>query len=463
MTIRLRLADLRELLYSRPDAIPEGPAARFAVEAIEQHKREGMELAFRARMTALAVFAVMMPFLGGRLEDVIYYETLMALLAVVGWLQRRMAQVGRSQVEMALIFADILIMALAIAVPNPLAPADWPAAMQFRSEGFKYFYIFLAFGTLAYSWRTVRGIGSITATVWLATVALVWLLSTPDAELGAAAAAAFGHSYYLIDHLDPNSLLLWIRAQEIVVFLVVAWVLSTTVRRYSRLLLQQAGLERERTNLARYFSPNVVEDLSQNDEPLKQVRNQDVAVLFVDIVGFTTFAAERPAGEVIETLRAFHARMETQVFAHRGTLDKYLGDGLMATFGTPTAGLSDAANALACARGMAETVAEWNAERTASGEAPVRIGVGVHYGPAVLGNIGVNRLEFAVIGDTVNTASRVEALTRGLEVTIAATGEAVTQARAETGGGADPAEGFEPLGPQQVRGREQPVEIWGLA
>jgi adenylate cyclase len=456
----LNLAAVREVFYSRPDPVPEGPAARFAEAAIAEHKREGMRLAFRARLVALAVFAVMLPFLGSGWEA-LYYEAMLALLALVGWLQNRVARVGRSNLEMLLILADIVIMTVAVILPNPLQPHDLPPPVQFRADSFMYFYVFLAFGTLAYSWRTVRGIGSITAVVWLVTIALVWLLTTPEPELEAAALAAFGHLPVLHDYLDPYSMLPWIRAQEIIVLLVVAWILSTTVRRFSRLLLQQASLERERTNLARYFSPNVVEELSGNDEPLKRVRTQDVAVLFVDIVGFTPFAAERPAEEVIKTLRAFHARMEAEVFRRNGTLDKYLGDGLMATFGTPTAGRCDASDALACACGMAAAIDDWNRERAGAGEPPIRVGIGLHHGPAVLGDIGANRLEFAVIGNTVNVASRVESLTRKLGVRIAATDRLVARARAEQPDGPDPADGFTALGLHPIRGLEDAVAIWG--
>ncbi len=460
MTLQRRIADLRAWMFPGPDPRPEGPAASFTQAALERHKREGMDLAFRARMAALAVFAVMLPFLGS-LREALYFEVMLLLLAVVGWLQRRVAKVGLSRLEILLVFADIVIITVAIVAPNPLLPVDWPAPMEFRSEAFKYFFVFLAFGTLAYSWRTVRGIGTMTAFTWTIAILLVWITATPDPDLAAAAVAAFGHSQSMLDHLDPNSLLPWIRSQEIIVFLVVAWVLSTTVRRFNRLVMQQAGLERERTNLARYFSPNVVEELSRNDEPLKRTRTQDVAVMFVDIVGFTRFSAQRPAAEVIETLRAFHARMEAAVFRHGGTLDKYLGDGLMATFGTPAAGETDARNALACALDITATMDAWNAERETAGEPRIQVSVGLHYGPAVLGDIGANRLEFAVIGDTVNVASRVEALTRQLDARVAVTDTAMARVKQETGG-EDAANRFVDLGAHPIRGIENEVGIWGL-
>ncbi len=446
---------------SRPaPPLPQGPAGRFVVAALERHKREGMELAFRARLGALAVFAVLLP-LTFSLQTALYYEVLLVLLALIGWMQRRVAKVGRSGLEMLLLYADILIVTAAALAPNPFRPIDWPAPMEFRSQTFMFFYVFLAFGTLAYSWRTVRGIGSMTVYAWLSGIGLVWLLGTPEPALTEAARTAFGYEPVMVDYLDPNSFLPWIRVQEMVVFMVVAWILGATVRRFSNLLESQATMERERTNLARYFSPNVVDELSQNDEPLKRIRTQSVAVMFVDIIGFTGFASERSAEDVIHTLRAFHGRMEAQVFRHGGTLDKFLGDGLMATFGTPSPGEHDASDALACAREMAASLAEWNAERTAAGEPALRVGIGLHFGPVVLGDIGANRLEFAVIGDTVNVASRVEALTRTLGVQVAATEALVRQARAEAGPGDDPASGLAPLGAHTLRGQTHALEIWG--
>jgi adenylate cyclase len=86
--------------------------------------------------------------------------------------------------------------------------------------------------------------------------------------------------------ISPSSIVFGERVQEIVVFMIVAVTLAVAVRRSNDLLIRHAAVERERGNLARYFSPNVVEELSRHDEPLKQVRTQNVAVLFVDIVGF---------------------------------------------------------------------------------------------------------------------------------------------------------------------------------
>ncbi|MGD9863905.1 MAG: adenylate/guanylate cyclase domain-containing protein, partial [Pseudodonghicola sp.] len=248
----------------------------------------------------------------------------------------------------------------------------------------------------------------------------------------------------------------------IAVFLIVAVTLAFSARRFNRLLIDNAGLERERANLSRYFSPTVVDELSQNDQPLKLVRRQEIAVLFIDIVNFTGFSADRDPYEVIEVLRGFHARMEREVFRHDGTLDKYLGDGLMATFGTPVAGTCDATNAVTCARAMIRVMDQWNLERRRVGEPEIRAGIGVHYGTAVLGDIGNNRLEFAVIGTAVNVASRLEALSRPLGARLVISDALRDRVLVETARMGGPLEGLVRHADQAVRGIEEKMTVWTL-
>jgi adenylate cyclase len=419
-----------------------------------------MMLAVRARWFALAVIAVMLPFVNFRFE-MIYYEVLLILFALNGWAQLRAATVERSGLEVILLLFDLVLMTIVVVVPNPLGPMDWPTEMQYRFHTHQYFYIFLAFGTLAYSWRTVRGYASMAALIWGGGALIVWLMQ-PDAKpFTDLIYGALPDNPRMAEVLDPQNIRFDVRLQEVVIFFLVAMMLSLTVRRFSDLLLDHASLERERTNLARYFSPNVVEELSHNDEPLKQVRTQDIAVLFVDIVGFTAFAADKSPEEVIQTLRAFHKRMEAEVFRHHGTLDKYLGDGLMATFGTPVAGDRDALNALTCAQAMAAVMAKWNLERAAAGEPAITASFGLHYGPAVLGDLGGdNRLEFAVIGNTVNIASRVEALTRTLGVQIALTAE-MAQKIIEESADDRCLHGFAAHEGCEIRGVDERMSIWG--
>lgn len=432
----------------------------FAEAALHNAKREGLWLAVRARWVALAIIAVMVPFLNPS-WDMIYYLALLSLFAAIGWAQSKVGRAGVSRPELLLMLCDLLLMTIITMLPNPWSSANWPAAMQYRFEGFIYFYVLLSGATLAYSWKTLIAMGVWTSGLWTLGVVYVYLQPYKLTHVTEAIRTATAPDVRLFALLDPNNINIPTRVQEIVVFLIAACTLAIAVRRSNMLLLKHASLERERTNLARYFSPNVVEELSKNDEPLKQVRTQDIAVLFVDIVGFTSFADGKPPEDVIGTLREFHGRMETEVFKHGGTLDKYLGDGLMATFGTPFSGQMDAINALACAQAMITSVDDFNRERETAGEVPIRASFGLHYGPVVLGDIGRNRLEFAVIGSTVNAAARLEALTRHLGCVLVASDALVQRAKVERAGG-DETTLLIQQPAQSLRGLEHPIGVWTL-
>ncbi|WP_419738425.1 adenylate/guanylate cyclase domain-containing protein [Ruegeria sp.] len=450
---------LERLAVTQPDVVDLDN--KYTEAAMQRHKQEGLELAVRARWIAMALTGVLLIFLNPQWE-VLWYHFILLLICANGWLIRRAGRVGQSRTELLLIFVDLLIMTLGMIVPNPFSDDVRPLAMQYRFDNFQYFFIILAAGTLAYSWRTVVAIGSWTALIWTAGWIIAWWVATPIPGISQKVAAALQGYPDVAELLDPNSFDIPQRIQQVIVFVMVAVTLGVSMRRLNRLLMSNAGLERERANLSRYFSPNVVDELSQNDEPLKQVRKADIAVLFIDIVGFTKFAAGRDPYEVIEVLRGFHARMEAEVFRHHGTLDKYLGDGLMATFGTPVATPLDASNALGCARAMVGVIDDWNQERLRAGEHDIHVGIGVHFGSVVLGDIGANRLEFAVIGDAVNVSAKLEAMTRDFHARIVISEALREQALREDPNGGAFMEGFQKRQGQTVRGVETPMDIWVL-
>ncbi len=161
-------------------------------------------------------------------------------------------------------------------------------------------------------------------------------------------------------------------------------------------------------------------------------------------------------------LREYHERMTTPIFACGGTVEKYIGDAIFAVFGLPEPGEADAANALKCADMMLAALDAWNAERRTRGEPPLAIGIGLNYGPAVLGDVGSEHsFSFTVIGDTVNTASRLQALTRSLETPlvvgdalVSAIQSGVCEAAAALAGQ------LQDQGEQALRGRAGTVRIW---
>lgn len=222
--------------------------------------------------------------------------------------------------------------------------------------------------------------------------------------------------------------------------------------------------ERAKFNLSRYFPPSLVETLAQTDEPFGAPREQIVTVLFADIIGFTSISAALSAHATFELIRTFHGCMAQEVFKADGTLDKYIGDGLMATFGTPAPTSTDATNAIRCAQGMVDAVERLNESRAERGEVPIKIAIGVHHGPALLGNIGdERRLEFATIGDTVNIANRLEELCRSLATPVVVSDSTVKTAQMEASNSAEFLENFTLHGAMPVRGLNEPIAVWTLA
>ncbi|MFO1060075.1 MAG: PAS domain S-box protein [Dongiaceae bacterium] len=222
-----------------------------------------------------------------------------------------------------------------------------------------------------------------------------------------------------------------------------------------------AEAEKQRASLARYFSPNMVDEMMRAGGGIGAARTLPATVLFADIIGFTAMSAGMTGPEVIAFLREFHGIVEEAVFASEGTLDKYMGDGVMAIFGTPRPGPRDASNAVACARALIAAFNQWNRRRAAAGQPPTHLGVGLHFGEVILGDIGSRRrLELTVVGDTVNVASRVEAMSRTLQSAVVATGAVVDAVRREGGEGV--LAGFRALGSHMLRGRREPLALWGI-
>ena len=217
-------------------------------------------------------------------------------------------------------------------------------------------------------------------------------------------------------------------------------------------------LERQRANLARYFPPTVVDRLAGADQPFATEGTQDVAVMFVDLMGFTRTSEAIGPRAAMALLRDFHALVETAVFAHSGMVDQYLGDGAFACFGVPDPRPTACADALAAARRLLAELAAWNA---VPGHPPLKAGIGINFGPVLCGDIGGRQqFQFTVVGDTVNVASQLEALTRAHDAAIIISEAVMVEARA-TGEAAILAD-FEALEDVPIRGRAAPMRLWRL-
>ncbi len=207
-----------------------------------------------------------------------------------------------------------------------------------------------------------------------------------------------------------------------------------------------------RANYSRFLPEYVVKQMLENPESFKLGGvNQTITILFADIRGFTRISEHAAPEKIVGLLNRYFSAMTDIIFAHGGTLDKYLGDGLMALFGAPTATPEDASNALNAAVAMQRRVMGINKELADEGFPELNVGIGLHTGEVTVGYIGSERRsEYTAIGDAVNTASRLESNARAGEILMSDATAKAAHRRYE----------LRPREPIMVKNRVQPVRLW---
>lgn len=244
---------------------------------------------------------------------------------------------------------------------------------------------------------------------------------------------------------------------RVLLILLTALILAITVARTKRRVMASIIAERRAANLSRYLPRQLAGDLAhEGAASIHDSRRQSAAVLFADIRGFTSLSEAIDPGELAKFLAEFRRRVSKEIAAHQGVIDKFIGDAVMAVFGVPDPGPDDARDALRAGIAILQAVDAWNEERAAVGLPAVGIGIGLHYGEVLAGVIGdEERLEYTVIGDTVNTAERLEELTRRVDGDLVVSA-ALLQAAHET-----PDDGhWVALAPQKLKGRTQPAAVY---
>ncbi len=220
------------------------------------------------------------------------------------------------------------------------------------------------------------------------------------------------------------------------------------VRAHERLAKEEVA----RANYSRFLPEYVVKQMLENPESFKLGGVlQTITVLFADIRGFTRISEHAPPEKIVQLLNRYFSAMTDIIFAHGGTLDKYLGDGLMALFGAPTVTPKDAANAIAAAVAMQRRMLSINDELREEGFPEIGIGIGLHTGEVTVGYIGSERRsEYTAIGDAVNTSSRLESNAKAGEILVSEVTAKAAHSRYQLAA-------REPI---SVKNREQPVPLF---
>ena len=429
--------------------------------SLKAEQRAAQYTALYGRILALFAIAllvsVLIPWPGP-----VYIYCVLLVFALLGWAAWYVENSGwgKSWHQYGFVTADFAWMSLVLLYPNPLLPLDYPPQFIFRYGNFIFFFVLLTGLTYFYRPRLVLWGGLSAAVCW--TIGTIWMLRLPDTVRLPQNDLSLEET--LLSHAMPTYIDIGTRVQEIVVLLIASGLLSLAVRRARMVAIRQANLAREKANLARYFPDSTAELLAGKTNPFSQPREQDCAIVFADLVAFTTWSQQHTPAQTIAMLREVHRVLADIIFKYNGTLDKFIGDGLMATFGTPEPTQSDASNALVAAIDMADAFEKLKQSKSIPDIGELNLAIGGHYGRVIIGDIGnEDRLEFAVVGDAVNVASRLESATRKLQCKCLISEDLVTAANNE--GTMDVSTllvRLEPHAPIALRGRSGMTSVYVL-
>jgi len=310
-----------------------------------------------------------------------------------------------------------------------------PASFYLKAPTLLYVFIFIALRALRFEARYVLLAGIVAAAGWLVLMLYAIIVDPLDNMVT--------RDYVL--YMTSNHVLVGAEFDKMVSILMVTLVLALAIRRARHLLVRSVTEQTAARELSRFFAPEVAERITHAQDVVAagQGEAREAAILFADIRGFTKLAARIPADQVIGLLSDYQSRLVPVIRAHGGAVDKFMGDGIMATFGAAARSETYAADALRCVDALMAAVEEWNAARAAEGAAPLRIGAAVATGRVVFGAVGdADRLEYTVIGDAVNLAAKLEKHTKQEGVRALTTTDALDRAGRQ---------GYAAPGPRETR------------
>lgn len=445
------------------DCLPD-PASDRLNTAIRQEEYEALRLTLGLRLGVCAIVAVILTVEMGLPLAFNYYGYLGAF-AFSAYLQMllRKPELDQPWMHWLFPFIDMALLTGAIVLPNPFDPTPLPPPMQLGFDTILYVALFVVLSALGQSARTVLLTTLAAIVCW--TAGTLYILMQPGVSLALNMGNVINMPVpdRIAYILDPWSVRLGEILPRLILIGMIGILLAVAVMRSRHLIARQVESERARRNLSRHFSPHIAEQIEQMDDAIGQVKSLNAAVLFADLVGFTQIADDHTPEQTVTILREVHQRLGRAVHENSGTLDKYLGDGIMASFGTPQAGQRDASSALLAARAMLREMDLLNRQRALLRQVPLHLAVGIHFGPLTLGNIGdESRVEFALIGETVNVAHRLEQMTRSLNAQLCLSQAFVDKLVEETRGDMGAVRDMVTLKPQPIRGLRDRMVLWIL-
>ena len=276
-----------------------------------------------------------------------------------------------------------------------------PASFYLKAPTLLYVFVFIALRALRFQPRFVLAAGGAAALGWLAMIGYVMLADPQDAMI----------TRNYVSYMTGNSILVGAEIDKIIAILMVTGALALSLSRGRDLLIRATAETAAAKSLSRFFDMSIAEDIRSGENEIAAGEGvaRDAAIFNVDIRGFSRLAEEIPPTEAIRMLSAYQRRVVPIIHAHGGVIDKFMGDGIMATFGAVRPSDTYAADALKALEAIREDAAGWAGDPKLGVLIRNGLGIAVSAGPIVFGAVGdADRLEVTVIGATVNLSAKLE-------------------------------------------------------
>ena len=283
-----------------------------------------------------------------------------------------------------------------------------PPSFYLKSPTLLYVFIFIALRALRFEARYVVAAGLVAAAGWTGLASYAVYATGPEM-------VTRDYVYYM----THNTVLIGAEFDKIISILLVTAIIAVAISRARALLNRSVAGGQAAQDLSRFFSPEIADQITASEEAVSAGSGEarDAAILFCDIRGFTGFSHTHQPNEVIAMLADYQRRIVPILQKHGGTIDKFMGDGIMVTFGAALPTDTYAADALRAVDELMQGADLWNAGRVAAGEPELRVGAAVASGRLIFGAVGdESRLEYTVIGDAVNLAAKLEKATKDQKV-----------------------------------------------
>jgi len=323
-----------------------------------------------------------------------------------------------------------------------------PPSFSLKAPTLLYVFIFIGLRALRFDARYVLLAGATAAAGWIALVA--YAASDPGGM-------PITRDY--VRYMTSASILIGAEVDKIVSILVVSVLLAWSLSRARRTLIRAVREGSAARELKRFFAVDVAQAITHADESVRPGEgvSRDAASMFVDLRGFTPLSQALDPDALVGLLAEYQARLVPVIQRHGGSIDKFLGDGIMASFGAARASASHAADALRAAEDLLDEASRWRAEREAAGLPAPRVGCAVATGPVIFGAVGdETRLEYTVIGESVNLAAKLEKQTKAEGVNALTSAATFTLAQAQ---GYAPRGRCETRQARHVGGVDEPLDL----